>query len=100
VLDRFEVRLRTLPAPSLQETPWQLKKLNNTHDFRSQSKLVRESLTRSLVAAQTDFSQLWELWRDWTQRANVQKYAEAYSESDASTTYVSSLFNSDEIEES
>jgi hypothetical protein len=58
VLDRLEVRLRTPPAPLPQETPWQSKTPSNTHEFGSQSKLVRESFTRSPVTAQTGFSQL------------------------------------------
>jgi hypothetical protein len=58
VLDRLEVRLRTLPAPLLPETPWQSKTPSNTHEFGSQSKLVRESFTRSPVTAQAGFSQL------------------------------------------
>jgi hypothetical protein len=35
-----------------------LKTPSNTHDFGSQSELVRESITRSPVAAQARFSQL------------------------------------------
>jgi hypothetical protein len=58
VLDRLEVRLRTLLAPLLPETPWQSKTLSNTHEFGSQSNLVRESFTRSPITAQAGFSQL------------------------------------------
>jgi hypothetical protein len=58
VLDRLEVRLRTPPEPLLPETSWQSKTPSNTHEFGSQSKLVRESFTRSPVTAQTGFSQL------------------------------------------
>jgi hypothetical protein len=58
VLDRLEVRLRTPPEPLLPETPWQSKTPSNTHEFGSQSKLVRESFTRSPVTAQAGFSQL------------------------------------------
>jgi hypothetical protein len=58
VLDRLEVRLRTLLAPLLLETPWQSKTPSNTHEFRSQSKLVRDSFTRLPVTAQAGFSQL------------------------------------------
>ena len=58
VLDCLEVRLRTLPAPLLLETPWQSKTLSNTHGFGSQLKLVRESFTQSPVTAQAGFSQL------------------------------------------
>ncbi|KAK1920508.1 hypothetical protein P3342_002808 [Pyrenophora teres f. teres] len=58
VLDRLEVRLRTPPEPLLPETPWQSKTPSNTHEFGSQSKLVRESFTRSPVTAQSGFSQL------------------------------------------
>jgi hypothetical protein len=35
VLDRLKVRLRTPLVPLLLETPWQLKTLSNTHEFRS-----------------------------------------------------------------
>jgi hypothetical protein len=58
VLDRLEVRLRTPPGPPPQETPWQSKTPSNTHEFGSQSKLVRDSITRSPVTAQASFSQL------------------------------------------
>jgi hypothetical protein len=58
VLDRLEVRLRISPASPPQETPWQSKTPSNTHEFGSQSKFVRESLTRSPVTAQAGFSQL------------------------------------------
>jgi hypothetical protein len=58
VLNRLEVRLRTPPAPPPQETPWQSKTPSNTHEFGSQSKLVREYFTRSPVTAQAGFSQL------------------------------------------
>jgi hypothetical protein len=58
VSDRLEVRLRTLLAPLLLETPWQSKTLSNTHEFGSQSRLVRESFTRSPVTTHASFSQL------------------------------------------
>jgi hypothetical protein len=58
VLDRLEVRLRTPPAPPLQETPWQPKTPSNTHEFRSQSRLVSNSFTQSPVTASSSFSQL------------------------------------------
>ena len=58
MLDRLKVRLRTPLEPLLLETPWQSKTPSNTHEFRSQSKLVRESFTRSPVTAQSGFSQL------------------------------------------
>ena len=58
VLDRLEVRLCTPPEPLLPETPWQSKTPSNTHEFGSQSKLVRESFIRSPITAQTGFSQL------------------------------------------
>ena len=57
VLDRLKVRQRTPPELLLQ-TPWQSKTLSNTHEFRSQSKIVRESFTRSPITAQAGFSQL------------------------------------------
>jgi hypothetical protein len=56
VLDCLEVRLRTLLEPLLLETPWQLKTPSNTHEFGSQSKLVRESFTQLPVTAQAGFS--------------------------------------------
>jgi hypothetical protein len=52
------VGLRTPPEPLLLETPWQSKTPSNTHEFRSQLKLVRDSFTRLPVTAQTGFSQL------------------------------------------
>ncbi|EFQ92916.1 hypothetical protein PTT_09883, partial [Pyrenophora teres f. teres 0-1] len=35
VLDRLEVRLRTLPPVALPETPWQSKTLSNPYEFGS-----------------------------------------------------------------
>jgi hypothetical protein len=58
VLDRLEVRLRTPPAPPLQETPWHSRTPSNTHEFGSQSRLVINPFTRSPVTAQAGFSQL------------------------------------------
>jgi hypothetical protein len=58
VLDCLEVQLRTPPPPLLPETLWQSKTPSNTHEFGSQSKLVRKSFTRSPVTAQAGFSQL------------------------------------------
>lgn len=58
VLDRLEVRLHTPPASLLPETPWQSKTPSNTYEFGSQSKLVRETFTRSPISAQAGFSQL------------------------------------------
>jgi hypothetical protein len=52
------------------------------------------------VAAEASVAALWKLQRDWTLRANVQKDTEASFESGASTTYVGSLFDSNEVEES
>ena len=52
------MRLRTPPEPLLPDTPWQSKTPSNTHEFGSQSKLVRESFTRSPITAQAGFSQL------------------------------------------
>jgi len=51
VLDCLEVRLRTLLAPLLPETPRQSKTLSNTHEFGSQLKLVPKSFTYSPVTA-------------------------------------------------
>jgi len=58
VLDRLDVRIRTPPGPPPPETPWQSKTPSNTHEFGSQSKLIRDSFTRSPAAAQAGFSQL------------------------------------------
>jgi hypothetical protein len=58
VLDRLEVRLRTPPAPPLQETPWQPKTPSNTHEFRSQLRPVSNSFPQSPVTASSSFSQL------------------------------------------
>jgi hypothetical protein len=40
VINRLDVRLRTLPPAPLLETPWQLKTLNNIYEFGLQLKLV------------------------------------------------------------
>jgi hypothetical protein len=45
VLDRLEVRHQTPPAPPQLDEPWQSKTPSNTHEFGSQSKLVRDSIT-------------------------------------------------------
>ena len=62
VLERLEVRLRTpavTPPGSPQlETPWESKTPSNTHELRSQSKLVSASFTRSPLTAQRGFTQL------------------------------------------
>jgi hypothetical protein len=58
VLDRLKVRLRTPLLVALLETPWQSRTPSNTHEFGSQSKLVRDAFTRSPVTAQAGFSQL------------------------------------------
>jgi len=58
VLNRLEVRLRTPPGPLPLETTWQSKTPSNTLEFRSQSKLVSDSFTRSPGTAQSGFMQL------------------------------------------
>ena len=58
VLNCFEVRLRTPPAPLLLEIPWQSKTLSNTLEFGSQLKLISDSFTRLPITAQNGFSQL------------------------------------------
>ncbi|KAK7177586.1 transposase [Paraphaeosphaeria sporulosa] len=58
VLDHLEVRLYTPPEQPLPETPWQSKTPSNTHEFSSQSNLVRDSFLRSPPTARSTFSQL------------------------------------------
>ena len=58
MLDRLEVRLRTPPEPPTLQTPWQSKTPSNTLEFGSQSKLVRDSITRSPTTAQSGLIQL------------------------------------------
>ena len=45
VLNRFKVRLRAPLGPLPLETLWQSKTLSNTLEFRSQLKLIRDSIT-------------------------------------------------------
>lgn len=85
VLDRLEVRLRTPPEPLLPETPWQSKTPSNTYEFGSQSKLVRDSFTRSPVTAQAGFSQLIKggelmLHENALQRARIHELEEQLAE--------------------
>jgi hypothetical protein len=85
VLDRLKVRLRTPPEPLLLETPWQSKTPSNTYKFRSQSKLVRDSFTRSPGTAQAGFSQLIKgsklmLHKNALQRAQIYKLEEQLAE--------------------
>jgi hypothetical protein len=85
VLDRLEVRLRTPPPVPLLETPWQSKTPSNTYEFGSQSKLVRDSFTRSPVTAQAGFSQLIKggelmLHENALQRARIHELEEQLAE--------------------
>jgi len=85
ILDRLEVRLRTPPEPLLPETPWQSKTPSNTHEFGSQSKLVRDSFTRSPITAQAGFSQLIKggelmLHENALQRARIHELEEQLAE--------------------
>jgi hypothetical protein len=85
VLDRLEVQLRTPPPVPLPETPWQSKTPSNTYKFGSQSKLVRDSFTRSPVTAQAGFSQLIKgsklmLHKNTLQRAWIHKLEEQLAE--------------------
>jgi hypothetical protein len=85
VLDRLEVRLRTPLELLLLETPWQSKTPSNTYEFGSQSKLVRESFTRSPVTAQAGFSQLIKggelmLHENALQRARIHELEEQLAE--------------------
>lgn len=57
VLDRLDVRIRTPPGPPLPQAPWISKTPSNSHEFSSQSKLVRSSIKRS-PNAETGFLQL------------------------------------------
>ena len=58
VIDRLDVRLHTPPQQAPPETPWQSKTPSNSYEFGSQSKLVRDSFTRSPTTAQEGFSKL------------------------------------------
>ena len=58
VLDRLEVRLRTPPPAALPESPWQSQTPSNTHEFRSQARLVSDAIVRSPEEARGGFSKL------------------------------------------
>ncbi len=58
VLDCLDIHLRTPSPPPASGSPWQSQTPSNTHEFSSQSKLVRDSFVRSPSAAQQGFSQL------------------------------------------
>jgi hypothetical protein len=58
VIDRLDVRLRTPPQPPTPETPWQSKTPSNVHEFGSQSKLIRDSITTIPSVAHTGLEQL------------------------------------------
>jgi hypothetical protein len=46
VISTFDIRLHTPPLPTVEEGPWQSQTPNNTLEFGSQSKLVRERIQR------------------------------------------------------
>ena len=48
VISKLDVRLRTPPQPSAQDTPWQSQTPSNTLEFGSQSKLIRERIQRHI----------------------------------------------------
>jgi hypothetical protein len=58
VIDRLNVRLHTPPQQDQLETPWQSKTPSNSYEFRSQLKLVRDSIVRSPTTAQEGFLKL------------------------------------------
>ncbi|KAL6150033.1 hypothetical protein ACJBU6_11549 [Exserohilum turcicum] len=58
VIDRLDVRLHTPPQEAQLEIPWTSRTLSNSHEFGSQSKLVRDSFVRSPTTAQEGFSKL------------------------------------------
>ena len=58
VIDRLDVRLHTPPQEAQLEIPWTSRTPSNSHEFESQSKLVRESFVRSPTTAQEGFLKL------------------------------------------
>ena len=58
VINRLDVRLRTLLGLLPEETPWQSKTPSNTHEFGSQSRLVGNAIARSPTTARDSLSQL------------------------------------------
>jgi hypothetical protein len=58
VLDRLKVQLRTPLQPLTPDMLWHSKTPSNVLEFGSQSKLVRETITRSPTAARTGLAQL------------------------------------------
>jgi hypothetical protein len=46
VISTLNVRLRTLPLPTIEDVLWQSQTLSNTLEFRSQSKLIQERIRR------------------------------------------------------
>ena len=53
VISKLDVRLRTPPQPSAQDTPWQSQTPSNTLEFGSQSKLIRERIQRHVDSSPT-----------------------------------------------
>ena len=51
VINRLDVRLRTLLGLLPKEMPWQSKTPSNTHEFGSQSRLVGDAIARSPTTA-------------------------------------------------
>jgi hypothetical protein len=44
VISKLDVRLRTPPLPTIEDSPWQSQTPSNTVEFGSQSKLIREKI--------------------------------------------------------
>jgi hypothetical protein len=53
VISKLNVRLRTPLLPPVSDAPWQSQTPNNTLEFRSQSKLIRERIQRYVDSSPT-----------------------------------------------
>jgi hypothetical protein len=53
VILKLNVRLRTPPLPTIEDSPWQSQTLSNTLEFGSQSKLVLERIQRHVDSSPT-----------------------------------------------
>jgi hypothetical protein len=53
VILTLDVRLRTLPLPTIEDVPWQLQTPSNTLEFGSQLKLIQERIRRHIDSLPT-----------------------------------------------
>lgn len=53
VVSKLDVRLRTPPLPTIEDSPWQSQTPSNTLEFGSQSKLIRERIQRHVDSSPT-----------------------------------------------